>query len=175
MAWKHASSPHPRKFCIIASVCKVMATIFWDARELYWLIILSTAAPSQEPSMLIWLENVGWHWRRRDKESCVVECCFTKTTHLLTRQKLSAIGNAGFELLRHSSYFLDLAPSDLYLFKELKEFVKGYRFADDKDAICMALMFCLQYYFAFIIHQIGLQIICYINCWLEIYFDTVLV
>ena len=34
--------------------------------------------------MLIWLENAERHWKRRDEESCVAVCCFTKTTHLLT-------------------------------------------------------------------------------------------
>jgi len=53
-------------------------------------------------------------------------------------QKLAAIGNAGFELLHNPSYFLELASTDLYLFKEVKEFAKGCRFADNKDAICIA-------------------------------------
>jgi len=30
MAWEHAISLPHRKFCMIASDCKVMATIFWD-------------------------------------------------------------------------------------------------------------------------------------------------
>jgi len=31
MAWKHVISLPPRKFCMIASDCKVMAGIFWDS------------------------------------------------------------------------------------------------------------------------------------------------
>jgi len=31
MAWKHAFSPPPRKFCIVYSAYKVMATVFCDA------------------------------------------------------------------------------------------------------------------------------------------------
>jgi len=34
MAWKHDISLPPRKFCVIASDCKVMATIFWDSEEI---------------------------------------------------------------------------------------------------------------------------------------------
>jgi len=30
MAWKHVYSPPPRKFRIVASAHKVMATVFWD-------------------------------------------------------------------------------------------------------------------------------------------------
>jgi len=32
----------------------------------------------------------------------------------------------------------DLTPSDFYLFPELKEFMKGRKFADDEDVICTA-------------------------------------
>ena len=34
MAWKYASSPPPRKFCVVASAHKVIATVFWDAEEI---------------------------------------------------------------------------------------------------------------------------------------------
>jgi len=53
-------------------------------------------------------------------------------------QALAAIRNVGFQLLPHPLYSSDLVPSDFYLFPKLKEFMKGRRFADDKDDICMA-------------------------------------
>jgi len=53
--------------------------------EFHWLTILNMAAPSQESTTLVWSEKLGRHWRKRDEESCVTECCFTRTTHLLTR------------------------------------------------------------------------------------------
>ena len=31
VAWKHACSPPPRTFRVVASARKVMATVFWDA------------------------------------------------------------------------------------------------------------------------------------------------
>jgi len=34
MAWKHVISPPPRKFCVLVSARKVMATVFWDAEEI---------------------------------------------------------------------------------------------------------------------------------------------
>jgi len=41
-----------------------------------------------------------------------------------------------FELLRQPSCSPDLAPSDIYLFPKLKEFMKGWKFVD--DVICTA-------------------------------------
>jgi len=32
-----------------------------------------------------------------------------------------------------------LAPSDLYLFHKLKEFMKGHKFSDDEDVICSGI------------------------------------
>ena len=53
-------------------------------KELYWLTILNMTALLQESTKLIWLENAERHWKRRDEESCVAVCCFTRSTHLLT-------------------------------------------------------------------------------------------
>jgi len=58
-AWKHASSPLPRKFRVVVLAHKVMATIFWNVDGTV-LTILSTKAPSQEPTMLIRLEKFRW-------------------------------------------------------------------------------------------------------------------
>jgi len=53
-------------------------------------------------------------------------------------QALTAARNAGFELLRHASYLVDLAPSNFYLFPKLTKFKKGQKFADNDDVICIA-------------------------------------
>jgi len=31
MAWKHVTSPPPRKLHVFALACKVMSTVFWDS------------------------------------------------------------------------------------------------------------------------------------------------
>ena len=53
-------------------------------------------------------------------------------------QARTVIRNAGFELLHHPPYSPDLAPSDFYLFPKLKEFMKGWKFTDNKDVIYAA-------------------------------------
>ena len=40
-----------------------------------------------------------------------------------------------FELLSHPPYFLDLAPSDYYLFKYLKTMLQGERFHSNEKVI----------------------------------------
>ncbi|GBP58069.1 Histone-lysine N-methyltransferase SETMAR [Eumeta japonica] len=47
----------------------------------------------------------------------------------------AAVGVAGFEILEHFPYFLDLASSDFYLFSRVKEYMKGQRFEDDEAVV----------------------------------------
>jgi len=42
-----------------------------------------------------------------------------------------AVKDIGFEQLSHPPYSPDLAPSDFYLFRHLKQHLRGTRFFDD--------------------------------------------
>ncbi|GFY63609.1 hypothetical protein TNIN_259631 [Trichonephila inaurata madagascariensis] len=48
-------------------------------------------------------------------------------------RKLTTVRKLGFETLEHLSYRPDLAPSEFYLFGELKEALRGCRFTLDMD------------------------------------------
>jgi len=74
----------PESFALLRWLAKLWWLYSEMLMELYWLTILIMAAPSQEPTTPNWSEEFGQHWRRREEESCVVECCFTRTTHLFT-------------------------------------------------------------------------------------------
>ena len=54
--------------------------------------------------------------------------------HLLTKEN---------ELLEHPPYFPDLVPSDYYLFRNLKQFLRGNRFLSNEEAIT-----AVDWYFA---------------------------
>ena len=51
---------------------------------------------------------------------------------------MTAIHECGFELLSHPPYSSDLATSDFYLFRHLKDSLRGGAFEDD-DAVSMAI------------------------------------
>ena len=74
------------------------------------------------------------NWKRKEEENGVKESCFTKTIHIskLTTQKLE---NLGFQIIDHPPYSLDLAPSDFFLFPQLKKFLKGTKFESNTDII----------------------------------------
>jgi histone-lysine N-methyltransferase SETMAR len=50
----------------------------------------------------------------------------------ITQQKLADIH---FEVLKHVAYSSDLAPSDYYLFPNLKKHLKGRKFSSTEDAV----------------------------------------
>ena len=131
-------------WCWLTWCCCVSSQSYGDCflgllGYLYWLTLLSMAAPSRELTTLIWSHKFGQHWRRRDEESCIIECYFTRTMHLLGHHLKHWLRlNCWIHLLYHPPYSPDLAPSDYYLSSEKEEFTEGCKFAGDEDVICMA-------------------------------------
>ena len=130
----------PRKFGVIASARRVVATVFWAANGAvltdyleHGSTIIGTYYDDLIRKVLAALKE-----KRQGKLFCGVLLHQENAPAHTSSQKLGAIDNAGFKLLLYLSPFLDLVPSDLYLFPELKEFLKEYRFADNKDVICVA-------------------------------------
>ena len=140
MTWKHACSPPPRKFRVVASARKVMATVFWDAEGTVLTDYLEhgRTITGTYYADLIGKVRAALKEKRRGKLRRGVLFHQDNAPAHTSSQALAAIRNAGFELVHHPPYSPDLAPSDFYLFPKLKEFMKGRRFADDEDVICTA-------------------------------------
>jgi len=51
-------------------------------------------------------------------------------------QAVAAVTNSGFKLLCHPLYSQALAPSVLYMFPNLTEYLRWFNIFDDKDVIC---------------------------------------
>ena len=61
-------------------------------------------------------------------------CCSFMTTHQCTSAKSqAAIQQCGFQQLNNPPYSPDLAPSDYFLFRVMKEFLRGKRFSSDEE------------------------------------------
>ena len=60
-----------------------------------------------------------------------------------SRVAQAAIRECKFEQLNHPPYSSDLAPSDYYLFRNLKSHLRGTRFRDD-DELKAATEACLR-------------------------------
>jgi len=140
MAWKHVSSPPPRKFCIVTSAHKVLLTVFCDAEGTVLIDYLEhdSTVTGIYYIDLIRKARVALKEKGQGKLHLGVLFHQDNAPAHTSSEALAAIRNDGFKLLPHPPYSPDLASSDFYLFPKLKEFTKGREFADDEDVICTA-------------------------------------
>ena len=123
MQWKHSTSPAPKKANVVSSAGKVMASVFCDAKGILFIDYLQKgktingeyyakllrelrqAIKSKRPGkltkgVLLHQDNVPAH-KSLVAMSPVHDCCF--------------------ELIDHTPYSPDLAPSDYFLFQNVKK------------------------------------------------------
>lgn len=133
--WKHATSPPPKKFRSQPTAGKIMGTIFWDSRGIIMIDYLEDARTITGD----YYANLMWKLREQIKR---------KRRGMLTRGVLllhdnapphrahvatTAIQQCGFTEVNHPPYSPDLAPSDYFLFPNLKKELRGRRFMDNSD------------------------------------------
>ena len=122
MQWKHSTSPAPKKAKVVSSAGKVMVSVFWDAKGIVFIDYLQKgktingeyyakllrelrqAIKSKRPGKLT--KGVLLHQDNAPAHKSLVA--------------MSAVHDCGFELIDHPPYSPDLAPSDYFLFPNLK-------------------------------------------------------
>ena len=135
MQWKRPGSPPPKKFRTQQSASKVMATVFWDSKG----IILIDYKPAGTSIIGEYCVNVIKQLRiaikekRMGKQAAGVLHLHDNAPLHKSRVAQAAIRECKFEQLNHPPYSPDLAPSDYYLFRNLKYHLRGTRFRDDDE------------------------------------------
>ena len=123
MAWKYVTSPPPSVFASAQSHGHRILG-FWRNCTVW----LSGTWQNYYRNLLRWSDwKMSSGTEREESRKIATRCVVSSgqcTAHA-SSQALTAIRNAGFELLCHQSCSPDLAPSDFYLFPELKKFMKG--------------------------------------------------
>ncbi|XP_066302907.1 histone-lysine N-methyltransferase SETMAR-like [Branchiostoma lanceolatum] len=135
--WTKKGSQPPKKFKRVASVGKVMASVFWDSEGVIMIDYLQkgqTINGEYYASELRQLKAAIIEKMRGKLRAGVLLLQGNAPVH--TAQVLvAAATQCGFELLPHPPYSPDLAPSDFYLFPKLKSHLRGHRFETDDDVI----------------------------------------
>ena len=138
MEWKLPKEPSPKKVKASRSAVKVMLTVFWDAEGIILTDFLpeGTNMNKEYYSDLIRSLKRELVRKRRNK---------LRKGHALLLQDnapphragvtMATIEECGLQLLEHPPYSPDLAPSDFFLFPEMKRQLKGRRF-EDRNEIC---------------------------------------
>jgi histone-lysine N-methyltransferase SETMAR len=133
--WRHSGSPRPKKFRTQKSAKKVMASVFWDKDGILLVDYLpqgSSITGQYYANLLDQLKEAIKKKRRGKLTEGILFLQDNAPAH--TSNVVAAkLNTLGFQLVHHPPYSPDLAPSDYYLFPNLKKHLKGHRFEDISD------------------------------------------
>ena len=134
--WVGPGSPRPKKFKtqhLLASV----ATVFWDAKGgiiLDFLPKRSTITGVYYANFLDQLRT-AIREKRRGKFSKGVLLQQDNARVHTCKVAMDAVERNGYELIPHPTYSPDLAPSDFFLFPNLKKDIRGLHFRSDEEVV----------------------------------------
>lgn len=137
MEWRVKGTAPPKKFKVAQSAGKVMATVFWDSKG----ILLIDYKDKGVSITGDYYANILHNLRCAIKEKR--RGMLTKGVLLLhdnapvhkARIVMAAIRKCQFEELHHPAYSPDLAPSDYFLFPNLKKDLRGKKYDDNSQLI----------------------------------------
>ena len=135
--WVGPGSPRPKKFKTQPSAGKVMATVFWDAKGIIMLDFL----PKRSTITGVYYANLLDQLR-----TAIHEKCWGKLSKGVLLQQdntrvhtckvaMDAVERNWYELIPHPAYSPDLAPSDFFLFPNLKKDIRGLHFWSDEKVV----------------------------------------
>ena len=130
-------SPRPKKFKTQPSAGKVMAIVVWDAKGVIMLDFLpkrSTITGVYYANLLDQLRT-AIREKRRAKLSKSVLLQQDNTRVPTCKVAMDAVERNGYELISHLAYSPDLAPSDFFLFPNLKKDICGLLFRSDEEVV----------------------------------------
>ena len=114
-----------------------MATVFWDTKGLIMLDFL----PKRSTITGVYNANLLDQLRTAIREKCQGKL----SKGVLLQQDnarvhtckvvMDTVERNGYELIPHPAYSPDLAPSDFFLFPNLKKDIRGLHFRSDKEVV----------------------------------------
>lgn len=135
--WVFSGERAPKKAKTVRSAGKVMATVFWDACGIIHIDYLprgQTITGEYYASLLDDLNEKIKEKRPHLKRKKVLFHQDNARVHT-SAVSMAKIMELKFELLPHPPYSPDLAPSDFFLFPNLKKWLGGQRFYSNDEVI----------------------------------------
>ncbi|GBP88766.1 Histone-lysine N-methyltransferase SETMAR [Eumeta japonica] len=135
MQWTKKGERPPKKFKVQKSASKLMATIFWDSEGVLLIDYLpkGTTMNGQYYANLLAQAREAVVQKRRGKLSRGVLFLQDNASVHTARVSRQALKDTGFSEIDHPPYSPDLAPSDYFLFSNLKKELRGRRFVNDNQ------------------------------------------
>jgi histone-lysine N-methyltransferase SETMAR len=135
MQWRHPWSPRPRKFKVVKSAGKVMATVFWDCKGILLVDVTEHGTTVNAAAYCETLKKLKDAIRRKrpgllSKGVLLLHDNARPHSAKATQELLQQFQ---WTILQHPAYSPDLAPSDYHLFPALKQYLSSQRFESDDD------------------------------------------
>ena len=135
--WVGPGSPRPKKFKTQPSAGKVMATVFWDAQGVIMLDFPaknSTIIGAYSANLLDKLRT-AMREKRRGKLSKEILLQRDNARVHTCKIAMDSVERNEYELIPHPVYSPDLAPSDYFLFPNLKKDIRGRHFRSNEKVV----------------------------------------
>lgn len=135
MQWHKKGTPPPKKFKVAQSAGKIMATVFWDSEGILLINYKDKGVSitgNYYASILEQLKEAIKEKRRGKLTKGILLLHDNAPVHKC-HVAMAALQKVGFEILPHPPYSPDLAPSDYYLFPNLKKELRGKKFSSDEE------------------------------------------
>ena len=135
--WRAAGESRPKRPKTQHLAGKVMASVFWDAHRIIYIDYLEKGKYINSDyyiELLVRLKDEIAKKRPHMKKKKIMFHQDNAPCHksMKTMAKLSELG---YKLLPHPPYSPDLAPSDYWLFADLKKMLQGKRFGSNEEVI----------------------------------------
>src|SRR5436190_22178427 len=120
-----------------SSICagKVMASVFWDARGIIFIDYLQKGKTINGEYYANLLQRLSDEIKKKRAHLAKKKVLFHQDNAPVHTSVIAVakINELNFELLPHAPYSPDLAPSDYFLFPNLKKWLGGKRFANNEE------------------------------------------
>ena len=132
--WVGPGSPRPKKFKTQPSAGKVMATVFWDAKGIIMLDFLPKRSTITGVYYANLLDQLRTATRKKLSKGVFAATGQRESPHL---QSCNGCCRAKRVWINTTSYAYspDLAPSDFFLFPNLKKDIPGLHFLSDEEVV----------------------------------------
>jgi histone-lysine N-methyltransferase SETMAR len=137
--WTEVGCSVPKKTKSVSSARKVMASVFWDAEDIFFIDYLEKGKRITGEYYYNLLTRLDEKIREKIHTLQKEKIIFYQD-NAPAHQSVLVMGklrDLHYELLEHPFYSPDLAPSDFYFFQKLKLFFADQRFSSNEEAIAV--------------------------------------
>ena len=135
--WRAAGESRPKRPKTQQSAGKVMASVFWDTHGVIFIDYLEKGKSINSDyyiDLLVRLKEEIAAKRPHMKKKKILFHQDNAPCHKFMKTMVK-FNELGFDLLPHPPYSPDLAPSDYWLFADLKKMLQGKKFGSNEEVI----------------------------------------